>query len=339
MVSIVYHDDLKEIQADPALMALVGEGGASAPFDRLAWWRLLAEEAGLTPLIAVARDGDARALLPLARHGQRLGGLVNWYSFRLAPLATRGADRPALFTALAAGLARLAPHIVLEPLPDDNGEASLLEAAFRQAGWAVFREVCDENHVLPVNGRSYAEYLAARPGPLRTTLKRRAGKVAVGIETTFNAESWAAYETVYAQSWKPDEGQPALLRRFAEQEGAAGRLRLGIARDPADGTSLAAQFWTVEGGTAFIHKLAHTEASKPLSPGTTLSAALFAQVIDQDHVSLVDFGTGNDGYKRDWMEAIRPRYRLELLRPGHPGCWPRLARIVAKRLVSRGLRA
>ena len=335
LISVAYHDDLKEVQGDAALMALIGNDGASAPFDRLAWWRLLAEEADMAPLIAVAQDAQNRAVLPLARHGRQIGGLVNWYSFRLAPLASPAADCERLFTALAAGLARQASHIVLEPLPDENGETTLLETAFRKAGWAVFREPCDENHVLPVGGRSYAEYLAARPGPLRTTLKRKAAKVAVTIESAFDPESWAAYEAVYAQSWKLDEGQPALLRRFAEQEGAAGRLRLGIARDRLDGAPLAAQFWTVEGGTAFIHKLAHTEASKPLSPGTTLSAALFAHAIDIDRVALVDFGTGADGYKRDWMEAVRPRYRLEMLRHARPGCWPRLARLMAKRLAAR----
>ena len=36
--------------------------------------------------------------------------------------------------------------------------------------------------------------------------------------------AWAAYEAIYAASWKPAEGKPAMLRRFAEQEGAAGRL-------------------------------------------------------------------------------------------------------------------
>ena len=334
MVNVAYHDDLKEVQGDPALMALVGDGGASAPFDRLAWWRLLAEETHIQPLIAVASDGQARAVLPLTRKGRRIEGLINWYSFRLAPLATPGADTARLFTALAADLAGEAPHIVLAPLPNENGETMLLETAFRKAGWAVFREPCDENHVLPVGGRSYADYLAARPGPLRTTLKRKASKVTVAIEQAFNPESWAAYEAIYAQSWKPGEGSPAFLRRFAEAEGAAGRLRLGIARVPS-GEPVAAQFWTVEGGTAFIHKLAHIEGSKPLSPGTTLSAALFAHVIDIDRVALVDFGTGTDGYKRDWMEAIRPRYRLEMLRPGWPGNWPRLARLLAKRLVSR----
>ena len=331
-MNVAYHDDLKEVQGDAALMALVGDGGASAPFDRLAWWRLLAEETDIPPMIAVAGEDHARLVLPLTRKGGHIEGLVNWYSFRLAPLATPGADAPRLLNALAADLAGEAPHIVLAPLPDEHGETALLETAFRKAGWAVFREMCDENHVLPVNGRSYAEYLAALPGPLRTTLKRKASKVTVSIEQAFNPESWAAYEAVYAQSWKPEEGSPAFLRRFAEAEGAAGRLRLGIARVPS-GEPAAAQFWTVEGGTAFIHKLAHTEESKPLSPGTTLSAALFEYVIDRDRVTLVDFGTGTDGYKRDWMEAMRPRYRLEILRPFWPGCWPRLARLSAKRLA------
>jgi CelD/BcsL family acetyltransferase involved in cellulose biosynthesis len=111
-------------------------------------------------------------------------------------------------------------------------------------------------------------------------------------------------------------------------------LRLGIAR--AEGEPIAAQMWTVEGGTAWIHKLAHTEASKPLSPGTTLSAALFEQVIDRDGVSLVDFGTGDDPYKRDWMEQVRPRFRLEMYRPGWPGNWSAIVKRTARRLVGIG---
>ena len=81
------------------------------------------------------------------------------------------------------------------------------------------------------------------------------------------------------------------------------RLRLGIAE--IDGQPVAAQFWTVEGGTAFIHKLAHDERFRKQSPGTLLTAAMFAHVIDVDRVDLVDFGTGDDPYKRDWMDAVR----------------------------------
>lgn len=331
LVRIVYHDDLEEVQADAQLAALLAAPQASAPFARLEWWRNLADTCALRPLIAIAAQGEQRAAVPLVRRGRQLHCLANWYSFTAAPLFTPGADRTALLAALARELSGEAPHLVLSPLPDDQGEATALATALRMAGWVTFIEQCDVNHVLPVGGRRYDEYLSARPGPVRTTLKRKGGKVDVSIETDFNPASWAAYEAIYAQSWKGEEGSPAFLRRFAEEEGAAGRLRLGLAR--AAGEPVAAQFWTVEGGTAFIHKLAHAEAAKPLSPGTTLTAALLRHVIDSDRVELVDFGTGDDPYKRDWMEQVRPRFRIEAVRPGWPGTWPTIAAKALRRLV------
>ena len=334
MIVVNYHDDLNEVQGGAALAPLPGAEHAFAPFDRLEWWQDLVQHCGLTPLLAVASDGDNRAVLALQRSGTELSALANWYTFRWRPLVTPGADAAALLTALARDLAKQTSRIAMSPLPGENGETALLEAAFRAAGWSTFRSQCDVNHVLPVNGRSYVEYLAARPGPLRTTLKRKASKVALTIETRFNPASWAAYEAIYAESWKLGEDSPAFLRAFAKAEGAAGRLRMGLAH--ADGAAVAAQLWTVEHGTAFIHKLAHTEAAKPLSPGTTLSAALFEHVIDRDRVELVDFGTGNDGYKRDWMEAVRPRYRLDCYRAAAPQNWAAIARERLRRILARG---
>ena len=40
----------------------------------------------------------------------------------------------------------------------------MLARAFRGAGWAVFREQCDVNHVLHVAGRGFDAYLAGRMG-------------------------------------------------------------------------------------------------------------------------------------------------------------------------------
>jgi len=336
LVVVTYHDDLKEVQGDPALAALLCGDGPRVPFDRLDWWQMLAEDAGVLPLLAVARDGDERAVLALRRAGRTITALTNWYSFSVRPVFTPGANRAALLEAFARDLPGEAPWITLAPLSDDEGETTLLEHALRKAGWVVFRDACDVNHVLEVHGRSYPEYMAARPGPLRTTLKRKANKVDVTIETEFYPASWEAYEAIYTQSWKPEEGSPAMLRRFAEAEATAGRMRLGIAR--ADGQPVAAQFWTVESGTAFIHKLAHTEASKPLSPGTTLSAALFEHVIDRDGVQMIDFGTGNDPYKRDWMEQVRTRYRLDCYRPGWPGNWPAIGKQLLRRLAGKAKR-
>ena len=340
VISVTYHDDLKEVQGDDEIAAALSAPQAATPFDRLAWWQNQCLSFDILPLIAIARSETGSVVLPFRRVKRSIEMLTCWYNFRASPVFfghpdDRNDEREQVLRELCESLAGQAPHLRLAPLPNEAGETERLARALRASGWVVFTEQCDVNHVLPVAGRNYAEYIASRPGSLRTTLKRKSAKVSVQIETHFNPESWAAYEAIYAQSWKPEEGSPAFLRRFAEEEGAAGRLRLGIARS-LDGTPIAAQLWTVEQRTAFIHKLAHTEASKPLSPGTTLTAALFEQVIDRDRVAMVDFGTGNDGYKPDWMEHVRPRYRIEAFRPLWPGNWPAMARKAISRLAGRG---
>lgn len=332
MIATSYHGDLKEVQADPALAALLRAPQARTPFDRTEWWQGLIECCGYTPAIAVARRGEDRAVLPLAQSSGRLQSLCNWYSFSTAPLFTPGADRAALLTALAADLAKRTGHLSLAPIPDDQGEATALLTALRRAGWLAYIEPCDANHVLPVNGRSFAEYIAGRPGPLRSTLRRKQHLVDVTIHQAFDARAWSSYEAIYAASWKGEEGCPGFLRGFAQQEGAAGRLRLALAH--AEGRPVAAQLWTIEAGTAFIHKLAYVRDACALSPGTTLTAALLEQVIDRDGVALVDFGTGDDPFKRDWMEAVRPRYRIEAFRRERPSAWPRLGRELLRRVAA-----
>lgn len=322
MIATSYHDEVNVLQGTIA--------GAPSPFERPAWFALLAES-GIAPLIALADDGSEKAALALTRANGRLEPLRTWYSFTWRQLAPEGARGERLLAELARDLKRRTHRVTLWPVPDEDGSTTRLERAFRAAGWRVAREQCDHNHVIEVNGRSFAEYWAARPGRMRTTLKRKAKKVAVTIREHFDAADWAAYEAIYAESWKPEEGTPDLLRRFAETEGQAGRIRLAVARH--EGEAVAAQFWTVENGVAYIHKLAHLESRKALSAGTTLTAALFEHVIDRDRVRTVDFGTGNDSYKADWMELVRPRYRLDCLDPRQPRAWPPLAKRAVRRLA------
>lgn len=338
MVCVKYHSDLKEVQSDQRLSELLSSSRQHAPFDRLGWWQALAAHCDIAPLLAVARHGDATAVLPLAREGGHLVSLANWYTFRFRPIVSHDHDRAALLGAIAADLRHKAHRVTLSGIPGEDGSAAALEAAFRDAGWFVNRETCDTNHVLPVNGRSYEEFLAGRPGRLRTTLRRKAPKVATQVLTRFDPQVWAAYEEIYRESWKPEEGSPAFLRAFAAAEGEAGRLRLAIAHavdDSARSWPIAAQMWTVEGGCAYIHKLAHREDARPLSPGSVLSAHLFRHVIDEDGVALVDFGTGNDGYKADWMEEVRPRYRLDMFRPFAARNWLIFAKFGLQRLAGR----
>ncbi len=321
MIEARYHDSVNVLQA------LTG-AHAAAPFDRAEWFALLAET-GLVPLIAIAEDTGAAAALALTEAGGRIMPLRNWYSFTWRELAPAGPQGDRLLEAIARQLKSRGWRVTLEPVPGEDGSADRLARAFRAAGWKVAVEPCDINHVLPVEGRSFAEYWESRPGQLRTTLKRKAKKVECEVLTRFDADVWGEYEAIYAASWKPAEDQPAMLRSFAEAEGAAGRLRLGVAR--ADGIAVAAQCWTVDNSIAYIHKLAHLESHKPLSAGTTLSAALFEHVIGIDKVSLVDFGTGDQGYKADWMEAVRPRFRIDCLDMGQPRSWAPLAKRMLRR--------
>ena len=134
----------------------------------------------------------------------------------------------------------------------------------------------------------------------------------------FDAEAWAAYEAVFAASWKGDEGSPAFLQAVARRVGSWGRLRMALGYD-ASGAPLAAQFWTIDGPAdarvATIHKLAYVDAAKAMSPGSILSHAMVAHVIDRDRPAIVDFGTGDDPYKADWMDEKRALHRFEAYDP------------------------
>ena len=323
MTGVSYHGTVNDLQG-------LNWSNAS-PFARPEWFALL-EKTAASPLYALAREGDDAVAMPLQFGAKQIEPLSNWYAFTWSPMHTGDEAKPHLLRSLADALANRSQRVVMNKLPDDMDELDRLQDAFRSRGWATFREPCDTNHILHLGGRDYARYLADRPGPLRTTLKRKAKKVDVALSDCFDAGDWADYEAIYAESWKPEEGDPALLQSFAEMESKAGRYRFAIARH--EGEPVAAQFWTVDGDTAYIHKLAHREDAKALSPGTTLTAALMQRVIDTDGVQTVDFGTGDDAYKRDWMETRRIRWQLSCYRPGAPRNWLPIAKATIRKLVS-----
>lgn len=330
MIEARYHDRVNVLQElFASSSAATGPSRFAAPFDRVEWYTLLAET-GLTPLIAIASDDEDSAALALTEDAGQITPLRNWYSFTWRQLAPAGAQGDRLLAEIARQLKSRGHRVTLEPVPDEDGSATRLAHAFADAGWRVEVSECDANHVLHVGDMDFASYWAARPGKLRTTLKRKAKKVETKVLTEFDDALWDDYETIYASSWKPEEDHPAMLREFASEEGAAGRLRFGIAWH--EGKPVAAQCWTVESGTAFIHKLAYLESARNLSAGTTLSAALFEHVIDQDRVHTVDFGTGDQSYKADWMNAVRPRYKIDCLDLSRAKAWVDLAKLTLGRL-------
>lgn len=298
-------------------------------YDRLEWFeRTLAHcPPPGSPLIARTRDDRGSAWLFLMRRGARARAMASWYTLDFD--AVRSGEAAGAVAALPHALRGIG-HVELSPMEAPEAIAD----AFRAARWRVRVSRASVNWRTAPTG-DFAAYWSARPGKLRSTVARKAKKAALDIDIhrAFDADAWAAYRAVYDASWKGEEGAWPFLDAMAVAEGAAGALRLGIARHA--GAAVAAQLWTVEHGRATIHKLAYREDARAMSPGSVLGHAMFAHVIDRDRPEMIDYGTGDEPYKADWMDTPAPLWRVEAANPRHPVGLMMIARERAAALVRR----
>ncbi|MFI4982229.1 MAG: GNAT family N-acetyltransferase, partial [Nevskiales bacterium] len=115
----------------------------------------------------------------------------------------------------------------------------------------------------------------------------------------------ADFIAVYQRSWKQPEPYPDFIGSLCRMAAARGWLRLGILSQ--QDRPIAAQLWLVRNAKASIYKLAYDQAESRFSPGSILTATLMEHVIEQDGVKEVDYLTGDDNYKKDWMSDRRER--------------------------------
>ncbi len=329
-VNIALFENLDAVAADAA--GALDRGAQPSLFARLDWFRLLQRHCPPPGrlLVVRAREAARSAWLFLAVDGPTARAYAAWYSLRFDAVGDHGDD---VMTSLAKALrGRGIARVELAPLADPEP----LRRAFRRAGWFVSVTPKTGNWRIPTEGLDFETYWAGRPAQLRNTARRRAKAAAleIVIYDRFDADVWADYESVYRQSWKPEEGSFPFLRALAEQEGAAGTLRLGVAR--RDGRPVAVQLWLVEHGEAVIHKLAYAEDAKAMSPGTLLGMEMFRRALDADRVRAIDYGTGDDRYKQDWMAERRQLWRLDAFDPRTPRGLAGAARSAASALVRRG---
>jgi Acetyltransferase (GNAT) domain len=323
--------------AEPLARAELDRAGLSSLFDRFDWFEQTKAECHIpgVPLIVRASDGGAESWLFLAKDNRgRAQGLSSWYSFSFRPVFRGNPNshaRAELLTKMALQLREQTNSIALAPMHRDDCEATAV--AFRAAGWIAVATQTGCNWTVNVAGKSFAEYWAERPSRLRKTVKVKRAKANLQIDilTHFDASAWAEYEAVYADSWKPEEGAVRFLRQMAETEGAAGALRLGIARQ--DGRAIAVQLWTTENSRALAHKVAHRDDAAAFSPGSILSAAMFKYAIDTDKVECIDFGTGDSPYKTSWMEERAPLFTLSLFNKKNPVALLRAANALARNAI------
>lgn len=272
--------------------------------------------AGSEPHFLAFLDPDGPlVLLPMLDHGDgTFGSLTTPYTCLYQPLLRPGASTASVRQALAefGHYCRRWPVTRLEALDQASPWVDGLRAGFA-AGRLVARTFAHfVNWHATVPAGSWDAYLQARPGALRETVRRKmraAERDHFRFEVARAGEdliqSLDAYERVYARSWKEPEPFPAFNASLVRRLAATGWLRiftLWRADQP-----VAAQYWTVVGGVATVLKLAHDEAFKAVSPGTILTSYAIRHLIETDGIISLDFGRGDDPYKRAWTGEKRVR--------------------------------
>lgn len=314
-------------------------------FSTRAWWEIVLAHAipsHAAPCLLLVRQGGAPAALFPMLADPTMGefrALTTPYTCIYEPLITKGAaNRAAIFAAFARfcrAFATTRVDALDEAVRDD------ITRGGKRAGLAVARFDHFGNWYEAVPGLDWPAWLARRPGALRETIRRRTRRAERLAGAHFRlfatgddlASGIAAFETVYAQSWKDPEPYPAFNPAQIRAAASLGLARVGIWW--IGDTPAAAQFWIVEHGQATVLKLAHDEAFKMHSPGTVLTAWMIRHMIEHEHVTVVDFGRGDDEYKQGWVAHRRQRTGLMLINPRHPRGLLKLARHTMGRIRAR----
>lgn len=291
-------------------------------FDSAPWFETLLTF-GLPPTVRLqilaAEDAQhGAAALYLLREGTSLRAASSYYSPTFNPIFTRPTDASWFAHALTEWLVReKISALYLQPLALDAPFWQTFVAALRAHDFAVHDYFAFGNWFHPSAGLAYAQYLATRPSRLRNTITRTEGKLAKEpgyvLEIVCSAgpqldSAIDAYQKIYARSWKPAEAFADFIPQLCRMAAAQNCLRLGVLC--LAGVPVAAQLWLVQAGVASIYKLAYDERFAARGVGTALSAALCRYVLDQDKVNEIDFLSGDDAYKREWMSQRRARHGL-----------------------------
>jgi len=164
----------------------------------------------------------------------------------------------------------------------------------------------------------FNEYLEQRPSQLRNTLKRKAKKLYQAHEVNIVFANKLAefevlfsdYQQIYRDSWKGEEASYQFIEQVCQAAFAHDKLRFAVMY--VDNKAVAAQIWFIQHSTASIFKLAYDPEFSHYSVGSILSEAMCEQVIEHDKCHTIEFGCGNEQYKRAWMSKYHERRIVQL---------------------------
>lgn len=298
---------------------------ANGFFSLPGWYKLIAQ-CGLAPGAQTVLAVDPSHQLALAccrtRGGRELRSCTNLYTceFDLLggsenALAVRtfardivSSIRPLEYLRFE-GMDPWAPHFAA--LLDGVRSAGFLVKPY--LGWVTrFEQTC---------GADFDQYFSRRPSILRNTWRRKQAKskgASCKFHTSYEHQQdendfIPVYESVRERSWKGAEPFTAFVPELIRLAARIGALRFGTLE--IDGVPAAAQFWIVWSGKATIFKLVHAEQFSAFSPGTLLTMHMMQRALEIDRPVEINFGRGDDAYKKMWLSERRERWGIEAANP------------------------
>lgn len=311
-------------QLPAAADSLFDHSAGESMFLTREWFEALGTttpEDGQSLLLACVVDRERlQALLPLIGTNGYWQSLNHRYTALFSLLLAAERQEETLHC-LAEGLSQIPIHsFQLAPVAEDDSNLLGLQQALTHFGYESQQHFFFYNWFHRTEQQSFDQYMAGRSAQLRNTIARKRRKLEREHECEIRMirgdevqQGLIDYHTVYRASWKAHEQYLDLLDAAAINLSLPDWTRLAVLY--IDGRPAAAQLWFVVQGKASIFRLAYSERWKRYSPGSILTAYLMQHVIDSDKVEEIDFLTGNEPYKQEWMSQRRQRWRVLFTRP------------------------
>ena len=207
--------------------------------------------------------------------------------------------------------------IDLSPIRSDDETFFILQNLMRACKRMYTDQVDLAHWYLDKIDYSGENYLSRRSKNIRSELRRRRQKLeSLGdlelrvIRKGNEIDKYMDYYyDVYAKSWKGKENiGPTFHRALARLAAEQGWLRLAFLF--LDGTPIASQLRIVFNDACFFLKTAYDRQYRKYGPGIIMLADMIKYVIDVDHVREIDFGPGDEPYKRSWASQKREMRKI-----------------------------
>lgn len=244
-----------------------------------------------------------------------LSAMQNYYSTDYRPFITSN-ECTDLTASLLDGICALKRPVLFtfEPVDVHTPEWNLMIDALKRTGYSLRYEPVQSNWYHRLES-DYSQYIGSRPTQLKNTIRRKyklLEKTHQHSIKIYNSRSNVdevieAYQLVYENSWKQPEPSlefiPDLIRYLANSN----TLYMGVLM--VEDQAIATQLWVLQNQTAYIYKLAYDKKYRKLSPGTVLMADMIRQVMESENINRLDFMSGDDEYKKMWMNEKTIKYR------------------------------